>query len=112
MKASINVFTIGRCNGIPGLFMMRVTMKNYPCLLYLHVYSDLKRKEFFSLLHSNSDYTMRLENGETPNRIREYSCRIEEHTNEDGSLLDIVLVSSVMAPSRGRWKRPSTQRSR
>jgi hypothetical protein len=75
--------------------MIRVTMKNYPRLLCLHVYSDLKRKEFICLLHSNSACTMRLENSETPSRNREYSCHIVVITNEDGSLPGIVPVSSV-----------------
>ena len=81
-------------------------MKNYPRLLCLHVSSDLKRKEFICLLHSNSACTMRLENGETPSRIREYSCRIVVITNEDGSLPGIVPVSSVMVPSKG-WMEAS-----
>lgn len=58
------------------------------------------------MLHPNSACTMRLENSETPSRIREYSCRIVVITNEDGSLPGIVPESSVMVPSKG-WMEAS-----
>ena len=51
-------------------------MKDYPRLLCLRMYSDLKRKELFTLLYSNRVCTIGLENGETSCRNREYGCHI------------------------------------
>jgi hypothetical protein len=87
-------------------------MKDNPHLLCLRVYSDLERKEYFSLLYSNVAFVMGWENGETRSVLESMTVTLLEITKKMAAQLDIVPVSGVMVPSRGRWKRPFTQRSR